>query len=165
MIKNFQTIITLCLFGFLTIGANNSFAAPKNNAKAKPLVYSKSVAQYLKNSAWRTTECNEDGNFQSFVFNPQKPKVEVGYGAKGEGERLEMLKADIKGEFVEIETRVCAPVGCNHTYEKYKILGQNQIQEWSFIGQLPDNPPLVMVKDGIATNDNSKGRVFNRCEK
>lgn len=160
--KTFYILSGVFVIAFISMASNTSYAATKSK---KPPVYTAKAASFLKNSAWRTTECGEDGNFQAFIFNQQKPQVEVGYGANGEGERLEMLNADVKGEFVEIETRVCAPVGCNHTYEKYKILGPNQIQEWSFIGQLPDNPPLVMVKDGIATNDNSKGRVFNRCEK
>lgn len=158
---NYFVLIGIIVIAFIGMNFNHAYAGEKSK---KPPIYTDKAVSYLKNSAWRT-ECNEEGNFQTFIFNPKKPQIEVGYGLKGDGERLEMLKANVKGEFVEIESRVCAPVGCNHTYEKYKIIGPNQMKEWSFIGQLPDNPPLVMVKDGIATNDNSQGRIFNRCEK
>lgn len=118
---------------------------------------------WLSSSVWRAGPCDSAQNFQSFSFTSQ-PKVEVGSGKPGEGERLELLRisTDPTG-LIQVETRVCAPVGCNQTVERYKKLGPNQMQEWHFEGRLPDHVPYVIVQDGAALDGSGPGRVFNRC--
>lgn len=151
------------LFGAIIFGAAVLNVSDASAAKAQ--IYTKNATDFLKTSVWRASDCDTEGNFQTFILTPSKQLVEVGAGKKGEGEQLQLLKVDVKAGFVDIETRVCAPVGCNHTVERYKIINQNTISEWDFTGYLPDNPPLVVLKDGIAQNDGSKGRIFNRCAK
>jgi hypothetical protein len=118
---------------------------------------------WLGSSVWRAGPCDSAQNFQAFSFTAE-PKVEVGAGKVGEGERLQLLAvtADPQG-MIQVETRVCAPVGCNQTIERYKKLGPNQMQEWHFEGRLPDHVPYVIVQDGAALDGSGPGRVFNRC--
>jgi hypothetical protein len=118
---------------------------------------------WLGNSIWRAGPCDSTQNFQAFSFTTE-PKVEVGSGKRGDGESLELLRisTDPAG-LIQIETRVCAPVGCNQTVERYKKLGPNQMQEWHFEGRLPDHVPYVIVQDGAALDGSGPGRVFNRC--
>ena len=145
--------------------------SPSAPPKSEPLrgnMRNQSIAantpqSWLGNSVWRTGPCNEFQNFQTFTFSGQQ-KVEVGNGKPGDGERLELLRisTDAAG-LIQIETRVCAPVGCNQTVERYKKLGPNQIQEWHFEGRLPDHVPYVIVANGAASDGSGPGRVFNRC--
>ena len=118
---------------------------------------------WLGASVWRVGSCTSFQNFQTFSFT-REPKVEVGNGKPGDGERLELLRAstDPTG-LIQIETRVCAPVGCNQTMERYKKLGADQMQEWHFEGRLPDHVPYVIVANGAAVDGSGPGRVFNRC--
>ena len=161
-------------FGLLFLGIIAFFVGHSLSAWAKPNVQRTNHApklavksrqlnaqSYLSGGVWRTSECGKQQGFQAFFFaNPAK--VEVGNGKIGEGERLEILSTTRTPNIVEVRTRVCAPIGCNQTFEQYKIINQNQMQEWRFEGLLPNEPPNVVVKEGIAT-DGSLGRVFNRC--
>lgn len=118
---------------------------------------------WLGQSVWRATSCDKKENFQTFSYIPTL-QVEVGSGKKGDGERLELLRMGISPEgLIEIETRVCAPVGCNQTVERYKKIGPNQMQEWHFEGRLPEHQPYVLVRDGQAVDGSGPGRLFNRC--
>lgn len=118
---------------------------------------------WLGASVWRTGSCTSAQNFQTFSFT-SAPKVEVGSGKPGDGERLELLRisTDPAG-LIQVETRVCAPVGCNQTIERYKKLGPDQMQEWHFEGRLPNVTPYVIVANGAAVDGSGPGRVFNRC--
>jgi hypothetical protein len=127
-------------------------ATPANPAQA-----------WLGQSVWRATTCDKKENFQTFSFTPT-PEVEVGSGKKGDGEKLELLRVGTSPDgLIEIETRVCAPVGCNQTVERYKKTGPNQMQEWHFEGRLPELQPYVLVRDGKAVDGSGPGRMFNRC--
>jgi hypothetical protein len=138
----------------VTVGsATDSATSPATDPAARA---------FLGAAVWRAGACDPSGNFQSFVFSPAA-SVEVGSGAPGQGERLELLRAARGGSQIEVETRVCAPVGCNRTVERYKVLDPNRIQEWHFEGRLPDQPPYVLVANGIATDGSGPGRVFHRC--
>ncbi len=130
--------------------------ANKNQTPATP-------QSWLGASVWRAGPCTSFQNFQTFSF-ALEPKVEVGNGKPGDGERLELLRVstDATG-LIQIETRVCAPVGCNQTVERYKKLGPDQMQEWHFEGRLPDHVPYVIVANGAAVDGSGPGRVFNRC--
>jgi hypothetical protein len=133
-------------------GGTSAFAAPYNPAQA-----------WLGQSVWRATTCDKKENFQTFSFTPS-PQVEVGSGKKGDGEKLELLRVGTSPDgLIEIETRVCAPVGCNQTVERYKKTGPNQMQEWHFEGRLPELQPYVLVRDGQAVDGSGPGRIFNRC--
>ncbi|OYU78184.1 MAG: hypothetical protein CFE32_02690 [Alphaproteobacteria bacterium PA3] len=133
-------------------GGNAAVATPANPAQA-----------WLGQSIWRATSCDKKENFQTFSFTPT-PQVEVGSGRKGEGEKLELLRVGTSTEgLIEIETRVCAPVGCNQTVERYKKIGPSQMQEWHFEGRLPEHQPYVLVRDGQAVDGSGPGRLFNRC--
>jgi len=133
-------------------GGTSSVASPANPAQA-----------WLGQSVWRATTCDQKENFQTFSFSPT-PQVEVGSGKKGDGEKLELLRVGTSTDgLIEIETRVCAPVGCNQTVERYKKTGPNQMQEWHFEGRLPEHQPYVLVRDGQAVDGSGPGRLFNRC--
>ncbi|WP_395780498.1 hypothetical protein [Aquidulcibacter sp.] len=133
-------------------GGTSASAAPANPAQA-----------WLGQSIWRATTCDKRENFQTFSFTPS-PQVEVGSGKKGEGEKLELLRVGTSPDgLIEIETRVCAPVGCNQTVERYKKTGPDQMQEWHFEGRLPEHQPYVLVRDGQAVDGSGPGRIFNRC--
>lgn len=133
-------------------GGTSSVASPANPAQA-----------WLGQSIWRATTCDQKENFQTFSFSPT-PQVEVGSGKKGDGEKLELLRVGTSTDgLIEIETRVCAPVGCNQTVERYKKTGPNQMQEWHFEGRLPEHQPYVLVRDGQAVDGSGPGRLFNRC--
>jgi hypothetical protein len=118
---------------------------------------------WLGSSVWRAGPCESAQNFQTFSFT-STPKVEVGSGKPGDGEKLELLRitSDSAG-LIQVETRVCAPVGCNQTVERYKKINANQMQEWHFEGRLPDHVPYVIVANGAALDGSGPGRVFNRC--
>ena len=121
------------------------------------------AGSWLGQSVWRATTCDKKENFQTFSFTPS-PQVEVGSGKKGDGEKLELLRVGTSPDgLIEIETRVCAPVGCNQTVERYKKTGPNQMQEWHFEGRLPELQPYVLVRDGQAVDGSGPGRIFNRC--
>ena len=130
-------------------------------AKAQPVL--NTAQAWLGTSVWRASACDRQENFQTFRF--QAPaKVEVGAGRPGEGERLELLRVETVADgLIQVETRVCAPVGCNQTVERYKKLDQNRFQEWHFEGRLPDHQPYVLVRDGQALDGSGPGRIFNRC--
>jgi hypothetical protein len=144
-----------------------SLPAPKAKSnRAEPRMQAGSAATpqaWLGASVWRAGPCNVQQNFQAFSFTPE-PKVEVGSGKPGDGERLQLLRVstDPTG-LIQVETRVCAPVGCNQTIERYKKLNANQMQEWHFEGRLPDHVPYVIVANGAAVDGSGPGRVFNRC--
>ncbi len=121
------------------------------------------ASQYLARGVWRTGPCERAGNFQTFVFAP-RGEVEVGSGTPGAGERLELVSATRQGADIQVETRVCAPVGCNQTFEVYRVLDDGRMQEWRFEGRLPGQAPYVLVADGRAT-DGTPGRVFQRCQR
>jgi hypothetical protein len=152
--------LSIGLFSIAILSGFEALAAP-TRAKAKAVARGNPAHTYLSTSVWRASECTKHENFQAFFFvNPAK--VEVGSGTIGDGERLEILSAARNGNILEIRTRVCAPVGCNQTLEQYKIISQNQMQEWRFEGLLPNEAPNVVVLDGVAS-DGTAGRVFNRC--
>jgi hypothetical protein len=163
-------VVALCIFWVVAsiIGfAVQAFAATPNTP-VTGLRGSKTQAlqtpqAWLGSSVWRAGPCDTAQNFQSFSFTAE-PKVEVGSGKPGEGERLQLLRisTDATG-LIQVETRVCAPVGCNQTVERYKKLGPDQMQEWHFEGRLPDHVPYVIVQDGAALDGSGPGRVFNRC--
>ena len=133
-------------------GGTTAGAAPVNPAQT-----------WLGQSIWRPTSCDQKENFQTFSFTAS-PQVEVGSGIKGDGEKLELLRVGTSPDgLIEIETRVCAPVGCNQTVERYKKTGPNQMQEWHFEGRLPELQPYVLVRDGQAVDGSGPGRLFNRC--
>ncbi len=133
-------------------GGAAATATPANPAQA-----------WLGQSVWRASSCDQKENFQTFSFTAS-PQVEVGSGKKGDGEKLELLHVGTSAEgLIEIETRVCAPVGCNQTVERYKKTGPNQMQEWHFEGRLPEHQPYVLVRDGQSVDGSGPGRLFNRC--
>ncbi|MEY3235318.1 MAG: hypothetical protein RL230_2589 [Pseudomonadota bacterium] len=133
-------------------GGTAAVATPANPAQA-----------WLGQSVWRATSCDQKENFQTFSIGPT-PQVEVGSGKKGDGEKLELLRVGSSPDgLIEIETRVCAPVGCNQTVERYKKTGPNQMQEWHFEGRLPELQPYVLVREGQAVDGSGPGRIFNRC--
>lgn len=121
--------------------------------------------RWLANGMWRAGPCARAQNFQRFEFGTA-PIVEVGSGQRGEGERLELLGvSETRKGYIDVQTRVCAPVGCNQTRETYKKLGNDQMQEWHFEGRLPDHAPYILVTNGQATDGTGPGRIFNRCPK
>lgn len=118
---------------------------------------------WLGSSVWRPGPCETTQNFQAFSFMAS-PTIEVGSGKLGNGERFELLRVGKgQGGLIEIESRVCAPIGCNQTLERYKILNANQMQEWHFEGRLPHHTPHILVSEGTARDESGPGRVFNRC--
>jgi hypothetical protein len=166
--------VIACAFGFAVqafaatptgLRGAQTDSAPATKARSTPSRRGsvQTPQAWLSNSVWRAGPCDSAQNFQSFSFTSE-PKVEVGAGKPGEGERLQLLRVstDPTG-LIQIETRVCAPVGCNQTIERYKKLGPNQMQEWHFEGRLPDHVPYVIVQDGAALDGSGPGRVFNRC--
>jgi hypothetical protein len=137
-----------------------AFAAVPTGHKANPQM---SPQSWLGSSVWRPGPCDTTENFQTFNFTAA-PTVEVGSGKRGDGERLELLHIGMHHVgFIQIESRVCAPIGCNQTLERYKILGANQMQEWHFEGRLPGHAPYVLVSEGAARDGSGPGRVFDRC--
>lgn len=141
-------------------------AAKAKSSRALPKVAAgntQTPQAWLGASVWRAGPCDVQQNFQAFSFTAE-PKVEVGSGKQGDGERLQLLavSTDPQG-LIQVETRVCAPVGCNQTIERYKKLNANQMQEWHFEGRLPDHVPYVIVANGAALDGSGPGRVFNRC--
>jgi hypothetical protein len=138
--------------------------APKSKQAASRTRTSQTAPQaWLGSSVWRVGPCETAQNFQAFNF-AAAPKVEVGAGKVGEGEQLDLLMVTTDPDgLIQIETRVCAPVGCNRTIERYKKLGPNQMQEWHFEGRLPNITPYVIVANGAAVDGSGPGRVFNRC--
>jgi hypothetical protein len=164
-------IIALCIFWVVAsiLGiATYAFASNPNGLRgalsdASTPTRMQSPEAWLGTSVWRAGPCESAQNFQAFRFSSQ-PKVEVGSGKLGEGESLELLRISNNPDgLIQIETRVCAPVGCNQTIERYKKLGPDQMQEWHFEGRLPDRVPYVIVQDGAALDGSGPGRVFNRC--
>ena len=118
---------------------------------------------WLGRAVWRAGACDRQENFQTFRFG-DNPQVEVGSGRPGDGEALQVLRVGLSTDgLIEVETRVCAPVGCNQTVERYRRIGANQMQEWHFEGRLPDHVPYVLVRDGQAVDGSGPGRLFNRC--
>lgn len=117
--------------------------------------------KYLGNDVWRADSCKGD-NFQHFQFN-NSPNVEVGNGKLGDGEKVKLLRAEKINNLIEVETSVCAPIGCNKTFEQYKILDKNKVLEWHFEGRLPNEGGHVLVDNG---HDNFKNpaRTFYRCK-
>lgn len=138
-------------------------ARPSYGPMTGPARTDAGAGRYLARGIWRTGPCERAGNFQTFVFEP-KGEVEVGSGSPGGGERLELVTAVRQGADIQVETRVCAPVGCNQTFEVYRVLDEGRMQEWRFEGRLPGQPPYVLVADGRAT-DGTPGRIFQRCER
>ncbi len=135
----------------------------RSTSNSRSSAHTSTPQMWLTGGVWRAGPCDSAQNFQTFVFVPA-PKVEVGSGKPGEGEKLELLRvARVEGELIQVETRVCAPVGCNQTVERYKVLGVNQMQEWHFEGRLPDHPPYILVANGAALDGTGAGRIFNRC--
>ena len=133
------------------------------NANNASLPANISPQAWLGDSIWRAGPCQSAQNFQTFRFT-NAPKVEVGSGKPGDGEQLELLHINmVAGGLIQIETRVCAPVGCNQTMERYKKLNADQMQEWHFEGRLPDRPPYVIVANGLALDGSGPGRIFTRC--
>jgi hypothetical protein len=167
-------IVALCIFWVIAsiVGfAVQAFAATPSGlrgaintpARAQTPVRNQTPQAWLGSSVWRVGPCETAQNFQAFNFS-SAPKVEVGSGKVGEGEQLELLVvANDPNGLIQIETRVCAPVGCNRTIERYKKLGPNQMQEWHFEGRLPNITPYVIVANGAAVDGSGPGRVFNRC--
>ncbi|MEN9855727.1 MAG: hypothetical protein RL186_5 [Pseudomonadota bacterium] len=140
--------------------ATHAFAQPS----PKPN-FATEAKRWLANGMWRAGPCAQAQNFQRFEFG-SAPIVEVGSGQRGEGERLELLGvSEARKGYIDVQTRVCAPVGCNQTRETYKKLGKDQMQEWHFEGRLPDHAPYVLVTNGQATDGKGQGRIFNRCPK
>lgn len=161
MNKKFLIIIAL----FVSIFAFEQNAFSKSYEKQKTVKMPNiKVQKFLDKGVWRINNCQENGNFQAFSFKNNKPLVEVGYGIIGEGEKLDILNAQLKGNLLLIETQVCAPIGCNHTFEQYKIISKDKMSEWVFEGHLDNEPPNIVVKDGFDNNGNL-GRVFIRCNK
>ena len=133
------------------------------NANNASLPANISPQAWLGDSIWRAGPCQSAQNFQTFRFT-NAPKVEVGSGKPGDGEQLELLHINmVAGGLIQIETRVCAPVGCNQTMERYKKLNADQMQEWHFEGRLPDRAPYVIVANGLAVDGSGPGRIFTRC--
>jgi hypothetical protein len=143
------------------IGGLRGISTAQTGPAASSQAIAGSVEVFLGQGVWRPGACTGQGNFQAFVFTPAR-SVEVGAGHRGDGETLEMLSAQLRPGFVDVSTRVCAPVGCNQTVETYKVIDQDRIQEWRFEGRLPNREPYVLVADGRAS-DGSEGRVFRRC--
>ncbi len=165
-LASLATLLTALLVTIL-FGASAE-AKPKKPAglrggAAASATLANSAQAWLGQSVWRATSCDQKENFQTFSFTAS-PQVEVGSGKKGDGEKLELLRVGTSAEgLIEIETRVCAPVGCNQTVERYKKTGPNQMQEWHFEGRLPEHQPYVLVRDGQAVDGSGPGRIFNRC--
>jgi hypothetical protein len=161
--KKFSMTILLFVAPIL-FGAIDLNAAP---LKSKKTINSQQQAiDFLSKGVWRGEDCNLESNFQKFRFKnvqSQLNSVEVGFGELGSGEPLEIIKYDLKNQIIEVQTRVCAPVGCNQTFEQYKIIGPDKMFEWTFEGHLPDQPPNIVVRNGIDKEGNS-GRTFKRCK-
>jgi len=158
-------VVALCVAALCTSAADAKPKKPSGlRGESSLLSPASNPAQtWLGQSIWRATSCDKKENFQTFSFAPT-PTVEVGSGKKGDGERLDLLRVGMSPEgLIEIETRVCAPVGCNQTVERYKKTGPNQMQEWHFEGRLPEHQPYVLVRDGQAVDGSGPGRLFNRC--
>ncbi len=159
--------ISMPIFLFIApilFGAIDTKAAP--NKQKKSINSQQQAIDFLSKGVWRGEDCNPESNFQKFSFkNKQNPpnRVEVGFGELGSGEPLEIIKYDLKNQIIEVQTRVCAPVGCNQTFEQYKIIGPDKMFEWTFEGHLPDQPPNIVVRNGIDKEGNS-GRYFKRCK-
>lgn len=156
-----QILKPVC-FAFVALVAlpNATIAAPKN----KPVKPQKiSANKFLGNGVWRVDNCEEKDFFQAFNLSDKSPSVEVGAGVIGEGETLKVLSTSVVNGMIEVRTTVCAPIGCNKTWEQYKILGNDKMQEWNFEGHLPNQEPNVVVKEGVAF-DGSQGRIFKKCK-
>jgi hypothetical protein len=152
------TVLRGAQTGPSTISARPTRTAPKTALRAEI-----TPEAWLGTSVWRAGPCESLQNFQTFSFMTE-PKVEVGNGKPGDGERLQLLRVSTDSTgLIQIETRVCAPVGCNQTIERYKKIGANQMQEWHFEGRLPDHVPYVIVANGTAVDGSGPGRIFNRC--
>lgn len=160
MKKNYFILFAVLIFtfGFAQIAISKSFSKQKTVKMPN-----QKVQKFLSHGVWRTSDCNQN-NFQFFSFTNNKPLVEVGYGKKGEGEKLDILNAQINKNILLIQTQVCAPIGCNHTFEEYKILSNDKITEWTFEGHLDEEPPNIVVKNGFDNNGNV-GRTLVRCPK
>jgi hypothetical protein len=155
-------LLVTTLFGVTGEAKPNKPAGLRGGAAASAPPANPAQA-WLGQSVWRATSCDKKENFQTFSFTAT-PQVEVGSGKKGDGEKLELLRVGTSPDgMIEIETRVCAPVGCNQTVERYKKTSPNQMQEWHFEGRLPELQPYVLVRDGQAVDGSGPGRVFNRC--
>jgi hypothetical protein len=151
----------IAIAGFATLAAVLVLTEP---AHAQAL--RSDASTFLGGAVWREASggsgsCNGGTSFQRFSFEP-KATVEVGQGAPGAGETLELHAARLKDGMVELESGACGPTGCNRTFEQYKVLDRNRIQEWRFEGRLPGEEPLVLVDKGRAS-DGAPGRVFARC--
>lgn len=123
----------------------------------------KDLSTFLSGGVWRVDGCENKAFFQAFDLKSNPAIVEVGAGEMGEGEKLQILSTRFVNGMIEIRTTVCAPVGCNKTWEQYKVIGKDKMQEWNFEGHLPNQEPNVVVKNGIAF-DGSKGRIFKKCK-
>jgi hypothetical protein len=161
-------IVALCIFwvmaSIISVATQAFGATPSGlRGSVSEAASAQTPQAWLGSSVWRVGPCETAQNFQAFTFSAA-PKVEVGSGKLGEGEQLDLLvvASDPDG-LIQIETRVCAPVGCNRTIERYKKLGPNQIQEWHFEGRLPNITPYIIVANGAAVDGSGPGRVFNRC--
>lgn len=159
--KNIRYILVASgICAFVTATSFNALATPARS-KSKTKTAMNPAHVYLGNGVWRPSECSKTENFQAFFFRAPA-KVEVGSGRIGDGEKLEILSTARNANIVEVRTRVCAPIGCNQTFEQYKIISQNQMQEWRFEGLLPNEAPNIVVENGVAS-DGTAGRIFNRC--
>ena len=155
-------LLVTTLFG-VTVEAKPNKPAGLRGGTSAAATRANPAQAWLGQSVWRATSCDKKENFQTFSFTAT-PQVEVGSGKKGDGEKLELLRVGTSPDgMIEIETRVCAPVGCNQTVERYKKTGPNQMQEWHFEGRLPGLQPYVLVRDGQAVDGSGPGRIFNRC--
>jgi hypothetical protein len=174
-----DVVTFLCLLWLIgsCIGfAVNAWAAPSSGLRGHkmqddpPLAAPKSAESraaqtWLSAAVWRAGPCSQTQNFQRFEFG-KIPVVEVGNGGPGDGERLELLGVgEASAGYIQVHTRVCAPVGCNQTREVYKKLDRNRMQEWHFEGRLPGHTPYVLVDKGVATDGSGPGRIFTRCQK
>ncbi len=161
------------IFGFASLASacNSQTNEPneKNGIKgfnSPPTIVIKTDAKsYLNKGVWRVGNCDATLNFQKFEFainNNAYGKVIVGAGDYSED--LELFHAEKKQDTIIVQTRVCAPVGCNKTYEEYKIINKDTMSEWHFEGRLPDQEPNLVISKGI-DKDGNKGRIFNRCDR
>jgi hypothetical protein len=167
-------IFGLTFFAVFAISAAfGDFVHAKTISKSKKAIASKLVkkpdainaANFLNQGVWRGENCEPESNFQKFSLNSNSPSfVEVGYGIVGEGEKLEIVKFASQNDILEIQTKVCAPIGCNQTFEQYKIINSNRLFELTFEGHLPDQPPNIVVQNGRDKQGNL-GRFFTRCNK
>lgn len=146
---------------FLTSCVALCVAFSPNIASAKAKKFD--PKKFLSGGVWRVDGCERQDYFQAFDFKARPPIVEVGAGNLGDGEKVQILSVAQIGAKVEVRTTVCAPIGCNKTWEQYKILSEDMMQEWIFEGHLPNQAPNIVVKDGVAF-DGSKGRIFKKCK-